>query len=174
MPNLLRVSVSTLGAVIVAIAVYGQAAGQQLPARPGQQAGSVFAHADIDRAWNEVKATNRPLLLFVSMDDCRFCDKMEQETFSHPALARNIRKLFVTAKAKKESDPQLVEQLGVRAYPTTLLISPEGELIARIEGFLDPKKFATTVRPVLAKQAQSQGRTAARPPAPQRPAPARQ
>jgi protein disulfide-isomerase len=134
---------------------------------------AAFTHVDVDAAWSDVESSRRPLLLFVSMNDCKFCDKMEAETFSHPDLARSIRQLFVTAKMMKELDPELVAQLGVRAYPTTLVISPEGELIARIEGFADPKKFVATVRPALARHAQMRGRTAAREPAPQPATPAR-
>ena len=85
---------------------------------------------------------------------------MEIETYVHPQILASIRELFVTAKIKKEQNPKLVEQLGVHAFPTTLLIAPNGDLITRIEGFADPKKFVLKIRPGLAK---NRDRTAGRP-----------
>jgi len=132
----------------------GPAGVQSNPQQP------VFTFHDVDQAWEVVQQSQRPLLLFVSMKNCVFCDKMEAETYAHPLIARGIHELFVTAKMKKEQDPQLMRELGVRAYPTTLLIAPSGDLIARIEGFADPKKFVSTIRPALAAHNQAQQRTA--------------
>ena len=88
---------------------------------------------------------------------------MEVETYVHPQILASIRELFVTAKIKKEQNPKLVEQLGVRAFPTTLLIAPNGDLITKIEGFADPKKFVLKIRPALAGLAKNRDRTAGRP-----------
>jgi thioredoxin-related protein len=158
------VTVRTLVFALALLAITASGAfGQQAPLPRGAASPQpLFTYDSVDEAWQEVKQSHRPLLLFASMSDCFYCEKMERETYSHPELSRSIRSLFVTAKMKKEADPELMKKLGVRAYPTTLVISPEGDLIARIEGFADPKKFVTAVRPALAKHAQTQGRTAAR------------
>lgn len=176
MPSLTRVYILALvGAVTVASTTVGQQA-RPAPLPAGTTLRQpLFTYDSVEAAWQEVKRTNRPLLLFVSMKDCHFCDKMERETFGHPELSRSIRSLFITAKMKKDvADPQLIQMLGIRAFPTTLVISPEGDLIARIEGFADPKSFVMTVRPALAKHAKSRGRTAAQARQPQRRGPTRQ
>ena len=134
----------------------------QPPITPASAATKVFAYTDVDHAWTAVQQSQRPLLLFVSTDNCYYCDKMETETYIHPQIQASIRELFVTAKIKKEQNPQLVEQLGVRAFPTTLLIAPNGDLITRIEGFVNPKKFVHKIRPALAELAKTGNRTAGR------------
>jgi thioredoxin-related protein len=134
-----------------------------VPLTPTASAAKVFAYTDVDQAWVEVQQSQRPLLLFVSANNCYFCDKMEIETYVHPQIQASIRELLVTAKIKKEQNPRLVDQLGVRAFPTTLLIAPNGDLIARIEGFANPKKFVHKIRPALAELAKHRDRTAGRP-----------
>lgn len=52
---------------------------------------------------------------------------------------------------KREAYPGLIKQLGVRVYPTTLIISPEGQLLGKIEGYADLKKFAPVVNTSLAR-----------------------
>ena len=133
-----------------------------LPVTPAADVTKVFAHTNVDHAWAAVQQLQRPLLLFVSTNNCYFCDKMEAETYIHPQIQTSLQTLFVTAKIKKEQNPQLVEQLGVRAFPTTLLIAPNGDLITRIEGFANPKKFVHKIRPALAELAKAGDRTAGR------------
>jgi len=134
-----------------------------VPVTPTAADTKIFAYTDVDQAWVAVQQSQRPLLLFVSTNNCYFCNKMEVETYVHPQILASIRELFVTAKIKKEQNPKLVEQLGVRAFPTTLLIAPNGDLITKIEGFADPKKFVLKIRPALAGLAKNRDRTAGRP-----------
>ena len=47
----------------------------------------------------------------------------------------------------------LIKRLGIRGYPSTLVISPQGQVLDLMEGFLDARKFAKRVSPLLAKQA---------------------
>ena len=134
-----------------------------LPVTPSGANTKIFTYSDVDRAWTAVQQSQRPLLLFVSTNHCFFCNKMESETYVHPQILASIQELFVTAKIKKEQNPELVVQLGIRAFPTTLLIAPNGNLVARIEGFADPKKFVLTIRPALAELAENRNRTAGKP-----------
>lgn len=163
-PRILALAVVSTLAVIVVSTVASSTASTAFGAPPaGYRGASLFAHRNVDRAWEEVKQSHRPMLLFISMDNCKFCDKMEADTYSNPEIARGIDELFVTVKMKKEENPGLIKQLGVRAFPTTLLILPSGTLIAKIEGYANPKKFVTSIRPALAAHARAESRTAALP-----------
>ena len=159
MANLCRLSV--LSCVLAAFAA-GTASGQPTEgaAPKASDEHELFTYDDLDKAWQQVQKSHRPLLLFVSMNQCFYCEKMIKETYSHPEIVHGIRELFVTAAVVKEQKPEMIQHLGVRAFPTTLVIAPGGELIARIEGYADPKKFVLTLRPALAAHAEAQ-RTAA-------------
>ena len=141
--------------IVAALAPASTAVAQQQPTYPQQPVAraqaDLFTYANLDLAWEAVQRADRPLFLFVSMEQCFYCEKMERETLYHPKVAQGIRQLFVTAKMHREGNEEWMAKFGVRSYPTTLVIAPEGDLIARLDGFYDPKQFVLTVRPALAR-----------------------
>ena len=151
--------------IFAACALAASTACSQQATRPNSPlAKSVFQYRDLEVAWRVAQQKRIPMLVFVSMNRCAHCDRMERETYAHPQISRGIYRRFVTVKLKREQAPKVVKKLGVRAYPTTLVISTGGDLMARMEGFVEPKKFAEQIRPVLAQQAKTGGRTARKPP----------
>jgi thioredoxin-related protein len=42
--------------------------------------------------------------------------------------------------------------LGIRGYPTTVLISPKGDILDVMQGYVAPKDFAQRVSPLLRTQ----------------------
>lgn len=122
---------------IALLAISTNLAHAQRQARP-----SAFKHHTIDAAWQAAQKSQLPLLLFVHSDNCRFCVKMEKETYSHPKIAAAVNASSESVSLRKEQNLELVKRLQVRAYPTTIVVSPSGKEIGRIEGFLNPQKFA--------------------------------
>ena len=89
------------------------------------------------------------MLLFITSDHCYYCKKMVAETLSHPQLAPVFARLFETAAVNANRNPELADKLGVRAYPTTLVISPEGQLLSKLEGFVAPQEIGKHLNPIL-------------------------
>lgn len=108
---------------------------KQDPAKP------LFKHPTVDAAWQASQKSQRPMLLFIHSDNCRFCVKMEKETYSHPEISRALAATAESVSVKKEHNLELIKRLKIRAYPTTVIVSPVGKEITRVEGFLDPQKF---------------------------------
>ena len=123
----------------------------------------LFRHPDVETAWTAVHETGRPLFIFVTRKDCPYCEKMLAETLAHRKLTPALRQQFETVQFTAEERPDLIKHFAIRLCPTVLVVSAEGEFLARIEGFTDPKKFVATVRPALAKYAASQQAVAERP-----------
>ena len=146
--------------VVALLLVASNACSQQMRPPASNAPDSVFRYADLDQAWRAAQQAQRPVLVFVSMNRCAHCDRMERETYAHPQLARQINQRLVAVKLKREDAPDVVKQLGVRAFPTTLLISPRGEMLARVEGFADPRNLVKTFVPALAKRTPPTRRTA--------------
>jgi thioredoxin-like negative regulator of GroEL len=86
---------------------------------------------------------------------------MVTETWSHPQIRAGVAHFCEAITINATHAPELAKQLGVRAYPTTLVISPDAQLLCRIEGFANPQKFAEQMWPVL--RAAEADRLAARP-----------
>ncbi|MCO6043260.1 thioredoxin family protein [Aeoliella sp. ICT_H6.2] len=154
------------------IAIAGGVAGAQQPAaapryaappvpraaaRP--QAPVLFRHANIDQAWKASQTSGRPMFLYVTSDNCMYCKKMLQETLAHPQITAGVAAYAEPAAFNASQLPELAQKLGVRAYPTTLVISPQNKLLGKIEGFVPPQELAKQFWPVL-EQAEQARRTA--------------
>ena len=103
---------------------------------------TVAWHTRVESAWQTSCAEGRPLLLFVTRDDCRFCTQMKDRTFGTPAVARSINRSFVALVLDGRGGEPLLRELGVKLYPSTFIISPKAIVLARFEGFVAPQQFA--------------------------------
>lgn len=109
-------------------------------------------------AWGEVTAdafvaaqrTGKPILVYVTAEKCTFCRKMERETWSDPAVARLVGEGFVPLKLHPDSHPDEVAALKIKAYPTTVLVTPQGKPFAGRVGFVEPEKLTELLQPAVA------------------------
>lgn len=105
------------------------------------QASEVAWNSDVDVAWRAAVQQDRPVLLFVTRANCRYCVEMKKKTMRDPAVAAQIEQGFVPVAVDAAKIAELVKQLGVTAYPTTLIISPKAEIVDRMQGYLPPERF---------------------------------
>ena len=120
------------------------------------RAQGIFTHTSVEQAWKSAVTTRKPLLVMFTSESCMYCQKMMKETYQHPAIARMLSQSAETVVAHSRDYRNLVQKLGVRGYPSTLLISPEGEVLDFMEGFVEPKAFADRVYPLLYKRTTAQ------------------
>jgi protein disulfide-isomerase len=100
-------------------------------------------NSNVDSAWKSAKVVQQPLLLFVTSDDCLYCRKMEAETYTHREVVSRVSKVFVATTAKGSEIPGLVNKLGIRVYPTTVIISPDAQVIDAMSGFVSASEMAS-------------------------------
>jgi len=93
-------------------------------------------------AWKKAVEEKRPLLVYVAMDGCAFCRKLEKDTFSDPKIAEKIGSGFIAAKLDGPKDPKFTKRLGVRSYPTLVIISPENKVLDSISGFVEADELS--------------------------------
>jgi|GEM_PF-1562686 len=131
---------------------------------------SLFSQTSIEKAWQVAARQQQPMLVMFTSEHCRFCKKMLAETYGHPAIEQMLVGRAQTVLAHSDNYAALVKRLGIRGFPTSVLISPRGDVLDLMEGYVPPKDFAKRVSPIfkahLAQQArQRQAQT--------QPAPAR-
>jgi uncharacterized protein YyaL (SSP411 family) len=105
------------------------------------RAGEIAWESDVDAAWRAAVAQQRPVLLFVTRANCRYCVEMKQKTFRDPDVAECIGQGFVPVAVDAARIEELVKHLGLAAYPTTLIISPQAQVIDRMQGFLPAERL---------------------------------
>ncbi len=93
----------------------------------------------IDRygeARRDSSSSNRPMLLFLTMDGCVHCTRMERDAFQDPSLAASLNSSFVPARIKTNMRSRLARELKVNIFPTTVFIAPDGKILDYIRGYI--------------------------------------
>lgn len=90
---------------------------------------------DIQAASRESSETGLPILMKFSAKWCGPCKLMKAETFTDPRLAEMINTCFIPVEVDTDQNEQLARQLRIESVPTTMVISPQGDIVERREGF---------------------------------------
>jgi protein disulfide-isomerase len=100
-------------------------------------------HSDVESAWKATQEQGRPLLVFVTRDECFYCTQMKEKTYSHGAVADTINRSYVPLVLDGKGKSQLLKELRVAAYPCTFVISPQAVIQDRIDGYVAPEALAS-------------------------------
>ncbi len=129
-----------LAVLLLILAHAVPAAGQAPPA------GAVRWIDDPAKAVAVARRIGQPIVAYFTYTNCGYCRKMERDSWSGPAIARAIAAGFVPLRFDAQRNPAEVTALRVRAYPTTVLLTPDGAGFAGAEGYLPPVKLAALLR----------------------------
>src|ERR1044072_4388038 len=77
---------------------------------------------------------NRPILLYVGADDCRWCGVMDLEVYGDAVLGSMIDSLVVPVRVDRDERPDVAQRYaravqllaGLRGYPLTVFLTPDG------------------------------------------------
>ncbi|MBI3836818.1 MAG: thioredoxin family protein [Planctomycetia bacterium] len=100
-------------------------------------------HTNVQEAWKTTQQQGRPLLVFVTRDDCFYCSQMKDRTYSNLAVALAINQSFVPLVLDGGGQSALVKELKVTSYPSTFVISPQAVIVGRIDGYVTPEVLTT-------------------------------
>lgn len=108
-------------------------------ARPAPHDGIAW-HATLTEAQTAAAASGKPVFIKFTADWCGPCRAMDRSTFPAPRVGAALAD-YEAVKVDGDEQPQLLQAYGVTAYPTLLVLSPEGELVKRYAGALEPDEF---------------------------------
>jgi len=77
---------------------------------------------------------DRPVLLYIGSDDCRWCAETDRAIYTNPEIGSLINTLFVPIRVDRDERPDVaqryqtaVERLaGLRGWPLTVFLTPDG------------------------------------------------
>lgn len=106
-------------------------------------------HESFEDAIASAGQTGRPVLVvFSGGGDCGWCSEMAGETLVAPevvALARSFEVAQVLALRRDD----LSTRYMVATYPTVVFLSPDGEVIEKVSGYLPPEVFIEVMQGAL-------------------------
>ena len=120
--------------------------------------------ATFDEGLRLAKKENKILVVDFYTDWCHWCKVMEQETYGNKDVIAYARDNAVMARMNAEtsekfefrdasySGRELTMMFGVTGFPATVFISPEGELITTVPGFIQAGKFKLIMKYLASKR----------------------
>ena len=104
----------------------------------------IGSEAELD---DRLKTTDRPVLLDFYADWCSACKEMERNTFSDPAVAKQMAKmrlLRADVTANNNSHQALLKRFGLVGPPGIVFFGADGQLRdgLRVVGFMPADKFS--------------------------------
>ena len=80
-------------------------------------------------------------LLYVEMEHCPWCHRMNAEVFENPKIAEKLKQMY-TIERKLRGEKDLPASVKPKYYPTTYIFSADGKkLLDELPGYMDPKRF---------------------------------
>jgi protein disulfide-isomerase len=94
--------------------------------------------------------SNRLVLVHFWAEWCVPCQAMERTVFSRPEVAAALEREYVPCRLNLDQFPSTANQYGVTKIPTDVILTPQGQLIARFVGAADASQYLDRIGRVAA------------------------
>lgn len=94
---------------------------------------------DLETAKQLAHSSRRLVLVHFWAPWCSACTKMENDVYAQPGYHQALAGMYVPVKLNADANHELVQQLGVAALPTDVVILPSGQVVDRVQGAQDPR-----------------------------------
>ncbi|QDV14398.1 thiol:disulfide interchange protein precursor [Rosistilla oblonga] len=134
-----------IGSVLI-----GAVIGCSLMLAQSEASGEIRWINSVRQAQQKWSASRKPLLVYVTSESCFFCKKLDQATWMDPSVGDLVKERFVKLKVNGQRNHAIAQQLNVTAFPTVIVLSADGQVLGRRDGFVEPTEmsaFLQTVAP---------------------------
>ena len=94
------------------------------------------------QAFARARAQGKHLLVSVQASWCHWCHVMNERTFAAPEIRRRLAEGFVAIKVDSDARPDLAERFADYAWPATVLLTPDAQVVVAIRGYRPPEVLA--------------------------------
>jgi thioredoxin-like negative regulator of GroEL len=111
---------------------------------------ALFSELSFDAALKQ--AGDQKKIVFVDFYTtwCGPCKQLDRTTWQDKAAISLLREKSIPLRIDAEKETSLAERFKISAYPTLLLVKPDGSVIDRLVGFRDAAKFIAEFNSALA------------------------
>lgn len=105
--------------------------------KPGKVSTDIWLN-NYEMALEKAKKENKPLIIMLTAEWCGYCRKLEKETLSEKSI-KEMLSAFVCVKVYENKGAN--KKYDSRGYPTLVFAKPDGEMVYKTVGFMDPIAF---------------------------------
>jgi len=104
-----------------------------------------------DRLFRDAADTGRYVLLDLSARWCHWCHFMEERTYAHPAVRELVNAGYLAVRVDQDANPDLSSRYGDWGWPATIIFGPQGDEVAKLQGFQRPSRMVGILHTILAE-----------------------
>jgi thioredoxin-related protein len=106
----------------------------------------------------EAARTGKRVMIYFGQDGCVYCRRLMEVNFRQPEIVEQTRKHFVAIAldilgdrevqwldGRRMSEKALTRALGIQFTPTLLFLDEKGAVVARLNGYYAPRRFAAAL-----------------------------
>jgi YHS domain-containing protein/thiol-disulfide isomerase/thioredoxin len=123
----------------------------------------------LEAAQRAAGQTNRLVLIHFSAPWCAVCKRMEADVLTQPSVATELNADYVPVKINADQFPATADRYGVTALPTTVIVSPDGQLLDSMRGWVEADQYVGRLSRTAADARQRRAMIAQVPSRPQLP-----
>ncbi len=101
-------------------------------------------------AFARARREGKHILVSVQASWCHWCHVMNERTFGDGAVRRRLARDFVAIKVDSDARPDLAERFADYAWPATVFLSPDAQVVLALRGYRAPEVFAALLDDVRA------------------------
>lgn len=136
-------------------------------AKPSFAQGQITWLHDLQQAQQAARQSNRLVLAHFSASWCGPCKRMKRDVMPQPQVKQVILEHFIPVELDFDQQREIARSLEVDKIPTDLIMTPDGKVVARLQGLQPAARYSARLSQVAAefapKDAVAQANSAAQP-----------
>jgi thioredoxin-related protein len=122
------------------------------------RAGGEIPWRTFDAGLREARAKDRPVMVDVFTDWCRYCKMMDRDVYSRADVREYLGRHYVVVRLDAEgaqratyeghthTGASLAQRFRVNSYPTTIFLRADGTHLVNVPGYVEPGRFLMLLR----------------------------
>ncbi len=112
-------------------------------------------------AFDEARASRRPILLSISAVWCHWCHVMDRTTYSNPGVIELINRDYVPIRVDNDVRPDINQRYNMGGWPTTAFLTSSGDILTGAT-YLPPEQMASALSQIATYYLNNQAEIASR------------
>ncbi len=112
----------------------------------GAEGAVAFASLSYDGALAQAKSDRKLVMLDVYTDWCGWCKKLDRDVYSDSRVAAALKDVIPVKVNAEKGGEDVARRYAVEGFPTILFVDANGQVVKRIDGYVDADEMLRTIQ----------------------------